>query len=268
MPGIGTFINTAAILAGGLLGLMFGKLLPERVQDGLLKANGIAVIFIGISGALQHMLSITGSTAVTAGAATAGAAASASVATAVSTAAANGLTLTVAGSMMMIMSLTIGTLIGEFANLEGRLTTFGEWLKAKSGNAKDKEFVSAFVTASFTVCIGAMAIVGSIEDGAAHDPSILISKAILDFTIILVMTASMGKGCIFSAIPVALLQGSFTLLAVWIAPLVTEEAMNNLSLVGSILIFCVGLNLIRERKIRVANMLPALIIAAAWTMLG
>ena len=238
MPGIGTIINTAAILAGGLLGLMFGKLLPERVQDGLLKANGIAVIFIGISGALQHMLAIEGGT------------------------------LTTAGSMMMIMSLTIGTLIGEFADLEGHLTTFGEWLKAKSGNAKDKEFVSAFVTASLTVCIGAMAIVGSIEDGAAHDPSILISKAILDFTIILVMTASMGKGCIFSAIPVALLQGSFTLLAVWIAPLVTEKAMNNLSLVGSILIFCVGLNLIRDRKIRVANMLPALIIAAAWTMLG
>ena len=109
---------------------------------------------------------------------------------------------------------------------------------------------------------------GSIEDGAAHDPSILISKAILDFTIILVMTASMGKGCIFSAIPVALLQGSFTLLAVWIAPLVTEKAMNNLSLVGSILIFCVGLNLIRDKKIRVANMLPALIIAAVWSVFG
>ncbi|MBQ1362466.1 MAG: DUF554 domain-containing protein [Oscillospiraceae bacterium] len=245
MPGIGTIINTAAILAGGLLGLMFGRLLSERVQDGLLKANGIAVIFIGISGALQHMLQIEGNAAGT-----------------------TGLNLTVAGSMMMIMSLTIGTLIGEFADLEGRLTTFGEWLKAKSGNAKDKEFVSAFVTASLTVCIGAMAIVGSIEDGAAHDPSILISKAILDFTIILVMTASMGKGCIFSAIPVALLQGSFTLLAVWIAPLVTEKAMNNLSLVGSILIFCVGLNLIRDKKIRVANMLPALIIAAVWSVFG
>lgn len=251
MPGIGTIINTAAILAGGLLGLMFGRLLPERVQDGLLKANGIAVIFIGISGALQHMLQIEGSMT---GSAAAGVA--------------TGLNLTVAGSMMMIMSLTIGTLIGEFADLEGRLTTFGEWLKAKSGNAKDKEFVSAFVTASLTVCIGAMAIVGSIEDGAAHDPSILISKAILDFTIILVMTASMGKGCIFSAIPVALLQGSFTLLAVWIAPLVTDKAMNNLSLVGSILIFCVGLNLIRDKKIRVANMLPALIIAAVWSVFG
>ena len=251
MPGIGTIINTAAILAGGLLGLMFGRLLPERVQDGLLKANGIAVIFIGISGALQHMLQIEGSMT---GSAAAGVA--------------TGLNLTVAGSMMMIMSLTIGTLIGEFADLEGHLTTFGEWLKAKSGNARDKEFVSAFVTASLTVCIGAMAIVGSIEDGAAHDPSILISKAILDFTIILVMTASMGKGCIFSAIPVALLQGSFTLLAVWIAPLVTDKAMNNLSLVGSILIFCVGLNLIRDKKIRVANMLPALIIAAVWSVFG
>lgn len=251
MPGIGTIINTAAILAGGLLGLMFGRLLPERVQDGLLKANGIAVIFIGISGALQHMLQIEGSMT---GSAAAGVV--------------TGLNLTVAGSMMMIMSLTIGTLIGEFADLEGRLTTFGEWLKAKSGNARDKEFVSAFVTASLTVCIGAMAIVGSIEDGAAHDPSILISKAILDFTIILVMTASMGKGCIFSAIPVALLQGSFTLLAVWIAPLVTDKAMNNLSLVGSILIFCVGLNLIRDKKIRVANMLPALIIAAVWSVFG
>ena len=121
--------------------------------------------------------------------------------------------------------------------------------------------MDAFVTASFTVCIGAMAIVGAIEDGIFGNWSILGAKAVLDLIIIMIMTCAMGKGCIFSAIPVAILQGSVTILAKLLQPLMTASALWNVSMVGSVLIFCVGVNLIWGKMIRVANMLPAVLLA-------
>ena len=124
------------------------------------------------------------------------------------------------------------------------------------------------MTASLTVCIGAMAIVGAIQDGMTGDWSILATKAILDFMIIMVMTCSMGKGCMFSAIPVFVFEGAMTLLAVLIKPLMTVDALNSLSLIGSILIFCVGLNLVWGKKVRVANLLPAIILAAIAGYIG
>jgi uncharacterized membrane protein YqgA involved in biofilm formation len=117
------------------------------------------------------------------------------------------------------------------------------------------------VTASLTVCIGAMAIVGSIQDGISGDWSTLGAKAILDFIIVMVMTSSLGKGCVFSAIPVLIWEGSLTLLATTIKPLMTELTMSYLSLVGSVLIFCVGLNLVWGKKVRIANLLPAVVLA-------
>ena len=135
--------------------------------------------------------------------------------------------------------------------------------KKKTGNARDAAFVEGFVTASLTVCIGAMAIVGAINDGIYGDYSVLLTKSILDFIIIIVMAASLGKGTIFSAIPVALLQGSITALSRLILPIMTDAALHNLSLVGSILIFCVGVNLVWGRMIRVANLLPAIPLAIA-----
>jgi uncharacterized membrane protein YqgA involved in biofilm formation len=110
-----------------------------------------------------------------------------------------------------------------------------------------------------------MAVVGAIRDGIYGDYSILTAKAVLDLIIIMVMTASMGKGCVFSAIPVALFQGSVTLLARLVEPIMTQSALDNLSLTGSMLIFCVGVNLIWGKKVKVANMLPTLLIAVAWS---
>ena len=123
--------------------------------------------------------------------------------------------------------------------------------------------MNAFVTASLTVCIGAMAVVGSIQDGISGDWSTLGAKNILDLIIITVMTCSLGKGCAFSAIPVLALEGGMTLLATALKPLMTDLAMSYLSLVGSVLIFCVGLNLVWGRRVRVANLLPALVLAVA-----
>ena len=235
MIGLGTIINTAAIILGGVAGGLFGKRLTERYQDTLMKACGLCVIFLGIAGALEKMFTVQEGVVVS------------------------------GGTMMMIASFAIGSLVGEWINIEYHMNRFGEWLKIKTGNSKDKIFVDAFVTASLTVCVGAMAIVGSIQDGILGDYHTLIMKAILDFVIICVMTASMGKGCAFSAIPVALFQGSITILAKGIEPIMTEPALNNLSLVGSMLIFCVGVNLIGEKKFKVANMLPAIVIAVLWS---
>ncbi len=234
MIGLGTMINTAAIILGGLAGGLFGKRLTERYQDTLMKACGLCVIFLGIAGALEKMFTVQDGVIVS------------------------------GGTMMMIASFAIGSLVGEWINIEHHMNRFGEWLKVKSGNSKDKIFVDAFVTASLTVCVGAMAIVGSIQDGILGDYNTLLMKAILDFVIICIMTASMGKGCAFSAIPVALFQGSITLLARAIEPIMTEPALNNLSLVGSMLIFCVGVNLVWEKKFKVANMLPAIVVAVIW----
>ena len=234
MIGLGTIINTAAIILGGIAGGLFGKRLTERYQDTLMKACGLCVIFLGIAGALEKMFTVQNGNIVS------------------------------GGTMMMIASFAIGSLVGEWINIEHHMNRFGEWLKVKSGNSKDKIFVDAFVTASLTVCVGAMAIVGSIQDGILGDYNTLLMKAILDFVIICVMTASMGKGCAFSAIPVALFQGSITLLARGIEPIMTEHALNNLSLVGSMLIFCVGINLVWEKKFKVANMLPAIVVAVIW----
>ena len=234
MIGLGTCINVAGIVAGGIIGLLFGKVMEERYQSTLMKATGVCVLFIGISGALEEMMTVSQGR------------------------------LNTRGTMMVIGSFAIGSLLGEWLNIELRMEQFGNWLKAKTGNDRDAGFVEGFVTASLTVCIGAMAVVGAIQDGVYGDYSVLAAKAVLDLIIIIIMTASMGKGCIFSAIPVALFQGSITILSTFLEPLMTEAALSNLSLTGSILIFCVGVNLIWETKLRVANMLPALLVAVAW----
>lgn len=232
MPGTGTIINAAAIMLGGAAGLLFGRFFSEQKQDALSKACGISVLFIGIGGALEGMLTVDGP-AVASG-----------------------------KGMLITVCLAAGALIGELLGIEELFERFGRWLRIKTGSAKDKRFVDGFVTASLTVCIGAMAIVGAVQDGLEGDYSILATKAILDFIIILVMTCSLGKGCLFSAIPVLILQGGVTALSQLIKPLMTEAALANLSMIGSVLIFCVGVNLVWGKKVRVANLLPAVVLAA------
>lgn len=234
MVGLGTIINVFAIIVGGVVGLLFGKKMKTGYQNTLMVSVGVCTMFIGIAGAMEKRLSV------------------------------NGGALVSGGTMMIIGSIAAGALIGEILDIEGAMERFGRWLKMKTKSEKDSNFINAFVTASLTVCIGAMAVVGAINDGIAGDYSILATKAILDFIIIFIMTASMGKGCIFSALPVAAFQGSITALARVLQPLMTEKAMSNLSLTGSILIFCVGINLVWGKKVKVANLLPSLIIAVAW----
>lgn len=231
MIGLGTIINTVAVIAGGFIGMFFGGLLKERHQNTLQLTCGVSVMFIAIAGAMEGMLEIVDGR------------------------------LSSIRSMFIVICLLLGAITGEIINIEGWFERFGEWLKVKTHNSKDVHFVEGFLTTSFTICIGAMAIVGSIQDGINGDYSILAIKAVLDFIIVIVMTSSMGKGCIFSAIPIFVLQGSVTLLAKVMQGIMTEAAQTNLSLIGSILIFCVGLNLVWGKKIRVANLLPSIVYA-------
>lgn len=231
MIGLGTIINSAAIVIGGVVGHFTGKLFKSEQQSALNKTCGISVLFIATAGAMQGMLSIDGNS------------------------------LLSGKAMLVVLCLAIGTIIGELIGIEKGFERFGEWLKAKTGNSGDKEFVNAFVTASLTVCIGAMAIVGAIQDGISGDYSTLVVKSVLDFIIIAVMTSSLGKGCGFSAIPVFVFEGAITLLARLVSPIMTELAIAYLSLIGSILIFCVGVNLVWGKTVRVANMLPSVVLA-------
>ena len=231
MIGLGTIINTAAILIGGLLGGIFGRFLTRSTQDTLTTVCGVSTLFIAVSGALEGMLTVENGQIVS------------------------------SGAMLIIGCLALGGFLGELLKIEDAFENFGGWLKIKTGNARDPRFVDAFVTASLTVCIGAMAIVGSIQDGIAGDYSILATKAVLDLIIIMVMTCSLGRGAVFSAIPVAVFQGSITALAGLVRPLMTQAALDNLSLIGNILIFCVGINLVWGKKVKVANLLPAIVIA-------
>lgn len=235
MIGLGTLINVGAIIIGGLCGLFLGRGVKVRYQDILMISVGISIMMLGIGGTMEEMLSVQDGNIVS------------------------------GGSMMMIITMAVGALIGEWMDIEGKMEHFGIWLKKKTGSSGDSAFVDAFVTCSLTVCIGAMAIVGSIKDGIYGDYSILAAKAILDLIIVFVMTVSMGKGCVFSAIPVGIFQGVITLLARLIQPLMTDAALSNLSLVGSIMIFCVGLNLVFGKKVKVANFLPAIALAVAWS---
>ena len=235
MIGLGTIVNTIAIVAGGLGGLVSRRFLKERYQETVTKAIGFAIMMMALGSTLSQMLVVRLS-ADAAGQLSAG--------------------LDTQGTMMMVVSLAGGALLGELLDLE-------HWFE-RFGSQGDRQFIDAFVSASLTVCVGAMAIIGSIQDGISGSHDTLFAKAVLDMIIIMMMTASLGKGCIFSAIPVAVFQGAVTLLAREAAPLFTEAALSNISLVGNVLIFCVGVNLVWPRTVRIANILPSIVIAAVF----
>ncbi len=237
MTGIGTVVNVAAIIIGGIIGYVLKGGLKPHYQDAVIKVLGLATLFIGAAGALAGMFSVEGGV------------------------------LTTNSSLGMILSLVLGTLIGEFFDFDEKMERLGRWLKEKASRGEDGQFVEGFVTASLTVCIGAMAIVGSLQDALSPDPSTLFTKSILDFMIVMIFASTYGKGAIFSALPVGVLQGGVTVCAGFLAPFFSDAVIANLSALGSILIFCVGVNLAFGSRFRVANMLPALVVGAVCTAL-
>ncbi len=236
MIGLGTVINASLVILGGLLGILFGRKIKNSFREIMTVACGLSTVFIGASGALSRMFTLSADGTISAG-----------------------------SSMLLIVSLVVGGLAGEAIDIEQKTERFGAWLRLKSHSEQDKQFIEGFMDASLTICIGAMAIIGPMSDALYHDYSILITKGILDCIIVMAMSASLGKGAVFSVIPLFLWQEAMTLLAAFIGPLLPEGSLAAISLVGNTLIFCVGLNLmVGTLHIRVANLLPSLIIAALW----
>jgi len=236
MTGLGTIVNVVAVLVGGFLGLIFRKGLPDDIKAGLIKAIGISVLFIGISGTLKGMFVVN----------------------------ADG--VAVQGTFLLIISMVLGTLIGEILKLESHLNNVGERLKTCFHDQKDPQFVDGFVTATLVICVGAMAVVGALEDGLNHDYSILYAKALLDGVFIMILSSTMGVGVLFSALPLLIYQGAITLGASALAPYLSDVLVANLSYIGSVLITVIGINMIWDLDIKIGNMLPAILIPVVWAL--
>ena len=169
-------------------------------------------------------------------------------------------------TMLLIFSFVIGAGLGEWINLEEKMERAGEKIKGLVKAKNDSQFVDGFVNVSLIICIGAMAIVGAIQDGISGDYSMLAAKAVLDFVIVMIFAATYGKGAIFSAFPIFIYQGGITLIAALCGSFASEALISDLSFVGSALIFCVGINVAFGKKVRVGNMLPALVVTAVYSL--
>ena len=230
MAGLGTIVNVVAIIVCGCLGLLLKGGLKERFREIMMQACGLAVVFIGAAGAFEMIFSVEG----------------------------DGLSSN--HTMLIVISLVLGGLAGELINIEKRLDSVGEKLKkaVKAGN--DNKFVDGFVTASLIFCIGAMAICGPIDEALTGDSTTLFIKSILDGIMVMVLASVYGVGALFSALSVGIYQGMFTVFGVFIADFISDALILTLSGVGSVLIFAVGVNLLRPKTVRVGNFLPALLV--------
>ena len=237
MIGLGTIVNVGAVVAAGLLGVLLKGGIKERFQSTIMGVLGISTMFIGAAGTLQEMFVIG-----------------------------NG-SLSTRGTMLLVLSLIIGAFVGELLNIEARLEKVGEWLKEKVKAKNDNRFVDAFVNSTLVICIGAMAIVGSLQDGLTGDHSTLFVKAALDFPIILIFASTLGIGAVFSALPLGLYQGAITLFAGLISPYLSDTLISNLTLVGSAMIFAIGVNLAFGKKIKVGNFLPGLLVPVIYEII-
>lgn len=237
MFGLGTLINTAAVILGGLIGMCLKKGLKKNVQDILMQACGVATIFIGASGTLAKMFVIENNN------------------------------VSVKGTMLLIISLVLGGMLGEVMHIEDTMDSLGERIKKAVKAEKDNSFVEGFVNVSLITCVGAMAIVGSIQDGISGDYSLLMTKSILDLVIVVVFSSTYGVGAVFSAVPIFVYQGSITLMAAIGGSFLSDAIISDLSFVGNALIFCVGVNIAFGKKFRVGNMLPALIVPVIYNCL-
>ncbi len=231
---MGTLINAALILLGGIIGLVFKKAVSKEMEFSIHKATGVAVLVIGICGVLSSMLKTKADGSVFS-----------------------------SGELILVVSLALGTFIGELLKLEDRLNKGCKWIEGKCNMSG---FSAGFITSTMIYCIGAMAIVGSINDGLLGDSSTLITKGIIDGITSVVLAASLGYGVLFSAIPILLYQGGMTLLAAQLDNVLVGELLRNICMVGYALVMCIGINFLTndDKKIKTVNMLPALLVPVAY----
>lgn len=162
-------------------------------------------------------------------------------------------------TILAIISIVLGSLFGEILGIERKLNSLGDTMEERFGKG-DSNFSKGFVTASLVYCVGAMAIVGSLESGLLGDHTTLLAKSILDGISSIIFSSTLGIGVAFSAVAVFIYQGLITLLATYIKDLLTPEVILEMSAVGGILIMAIGINILELKRIRVGNMLPAIFI--------
>lgn len=237
MTGLGTIVNVIAIIVCGFIGLLMHGGIKDRFREIMTQACGLAVIFIGAAGAFEMIFSVEDNR------------------------------LSSNYTMLIVVSLVIGGVAGELINIEKRLDSLGERLKraVKAGN--DNRFVEGFVTASLVFCVGAMAICAPIDEALTGDSTTLFIKSVLDGIMAMVFASVYGVGAIFSAVTVGIYQGFFTVFGVFIADFMSDTLILTLSGVGSVLIFGVGVNLLRPKTLRVGNFIPALLVPVAYEII-
>lgn len=239
-PGIGTVVNMLLIISGALLGMFFGKRFPARVREIVMQAAGLVVLFIGVSGLLSAVFTVEGDMVV--------------------------------GnySLMVVLSLILGSILGELLDIEGRLARGGDWLQRKlqkNSHGGSSRIAEGFCMTTILYCTGAMAIVGALNDALLSDATVLYSKGIIDGMTAIVFASTLGVGVLFSAFGVGVYQGMFTLLARLLQPLLTDVVIAQMSAVGSLIIIGIAFNLLEIKKFRIGNMLPAIFLPLLWDAL-
>jgi len=222
---LGTIVNTLAIIAGSLLGIVFRGGIPNKYQVTIMQALSLAIILIGLKMAFKTD-----------------------------------------AILLVIFSLVIGSILGEFLKIEGRLENLGKRLEtkfAKAGNGIAK----GFVVASLVYCVGSMAIVGSMESGLTGNHQTLFAKSALDGLSSIIFASTFGIGVLFSSISVFVYQGILTLTSTLMKPFLITPVIDQMSGVGGLLIMAIGFNLLEIQKIKVGNMLPAIFIPLIYYML-
>ena len=225
---LGVLINFAAMIVGTLVGLIFKKGIPDRISEAIMSALGLCVLYVGLTGISDGKNAIA-----------------------------------------IILSVVLGSAIGTAINIDNVLERAGEYVKNKFNRVGNNSPIGkAMVTATLICCVGGMAIVGSLEAGISGDNTILITKAILDFIIVMMLAATLGFGVIFSAFPLLIYEGALVLLSGFIQPFLTETVTGDLTCTGSILIIALGLNMLKLTDIKVANLIPALLLSPLFTSLS
>lgn len=218
---IGTLINCAAIIAGSLVGLLLRRGMKDSISKTVMQGVGMSVILIGVTGAIETQ-----------------------------------------NTLLVILSMVIGGVLGAWIDIDSRMNRLGAWAQRKltKGDDANNTFAKGFVTASLVYCVGAMAVVGALDSGIRGDHSTLIAKAALDGITAIIFTSSLGIGVMLSAVPVLIYQGSIALLGTAVAPLLSDVVVTEMSAVGGLLIMGIGINMLLDSEIKVANLLPAILI--------
>jgi uncharacterized membrane protein YqgA involved in biofilm formation len=225
----GTWVNFGGIAIGALIGLLVGRGIPKRISDTVMQIEGLAIAVIAMNGIIAAMFTVNPDTG----------------------------KLSDSGGLLLLVSLVVGCVAGELLRIDDHMNRLGMAVETRF---KTKGFAKGFVTASLIFCVGAMSIIGPLNDGLRGDSSVLFMKTALDFTTAIILASVLGYGVAFSAVPVLLFQGAIALLSGWISPLISDSLLAMICMVGYAIVLVIGINFLFHTKMKTANLLPALVI--------